>query len=121
LSRLWKCAGRKSARGSAMASPCVKARERAAFAAKDRLARVSDDPLLLMRRITPVSRGAALRAAGHRGRGSQPPGKGGGNAFAALTVGSRRFVKQSTLDEMLFRSLVQSVAVRQRYWKDVIR
>jgi hypothetical protein len=23
--------------------------------------------------------------------------KGGGNAFAALTVGSRRFVKQSTL------------------------
>jgi hypothetical protein len=26
--------------------------------------------------------------------------KGGGNAFAALTVGSRRFVKQSTLAEM---------------------
>jgi hypothetical protein len=59
LSRLWKCACRRSARGSATASPCVKAKEWAAFAARDRLARVSQDPLLLMRRITPVLRGAA--------------------------------------------------------------
>jgi hypothetical protein len=50
------------------ATSCVEARDWAAFEAKDPMVRVSQDPLLLMRHITPFSRGAALRAAGHRGR-----------------------------------------------------
>jgi hypothetical protein len=50
--------------------------------------------------ITTVSRGAALRAAGHRGRGNRSRVKGGGHAFAALTVGSRRVGKRKTLAEM---------------------
>ena len=54
---------------------CVEARDWAALGATDRMVGGSQDPLLLWRRITPVSRVAALRAAGHRGRGSQPPGK----------------------------------------------
>jgi hypothetical protein len=51
---------------------CVEARDWAAFEAKDPMVRVSQDPQLLMRHITPFSRVAALRAAGHRRRGSQP-------------------------------------------------
>jgi hypothetical protein len=73
---------------------CIGAREWAALEPRDRVVRVSQDQLFLMRRITPVSRcrGAARR---------WPPqarllvsGKGGGHPFAALAVGSRGFVKQ---------------------------
>ena len=51
----------------------------------------------LKHQITTVSRGAALRAAGHRGRGKRSQVKGGGHAFAALAVGSRRVGKRKTL------------------------
>jgi hypothetical protein len=63
---------------------CGEARDWAAFQVTDRMEGVSQDPLLLLRRITPASRVAALRAAGHRRRVRTASGKGGGNAFAAL-------------------------------------
>jgi hypothetical protein len=94
LSRLWKCACRRSARGCTMASPCVKAREWAAFAARDRLARVSQDLLLLMRRITPVSRcRGATRRWPPRAR-SSVSSEGRWTPLRRPAVGSRGVVKQ---------------------------
>jgi hypothetical protein len=50
---------------------CVEARDWAPLSARDPMVGGSQDPLLLWRRITTAYRGAALRAAGHRGRGSR--------------------------------------------------
>jgi hypothetical protein len=72
-----------------------------ALRATDPMVGGSQNPLFLWRRITPASRVATLRAAGHRRRVSTASRRGGGNAFAALTVGSRRFVKQSTLHAII--------------------
>ena len=85
--RLWTTVARKphaTVNGGATSS--IVAREWAALEARDRVVRVSQDPLFLMRRITPVSRcrGAARRWP-PRSRLSVS-GKGGGHPFAALRL-----------------------------------
>ena len=52
--------------------------------------------------ITPTYRGAALRAARHRGRGNRSRVQGGGQPSAALTVGSRAVGKRKTLCAILW-------------------